>query len=98
MLPVVLRKEKLVEPVRRLPGEVVCQLSVLRQIDALLMDQGVTSRTSWASWRKEGPVQPHCSNSSGIRKQGEKSPPSPWKSRPRVSLAAELAQIRYGVE
>ena len=40
VLPVVLRKEKLVEPVRRLPGEVVCQLSVLRQIDALLMDQG----------------------------------------------------------
>lgn len=40
MLPVVLRKEKLVESVRRLPGEVVCQLSVLRQIDALLMDQG----------------------------------------------------------
>lgn len=46
MLPVVLCKEKLVEPVRRLPGEVVCQLPALRQIDALLMDQGVISRTS----------------------------------------------------
>ena len=40
VLPVVLREEKLVEPVRRLPGEAVRQLSVLCQIDALLMDQG----------------------------------------------------------
>ena len=51
-----------------------------------------------SSWRdssmKPGPSQPHSSNTLFIRKQGEKSLPSPVKLLPSASRAAELAQIR----
>ena len=94
VLPVVLHPLVLQQAVGHLLGQVVGELPVGGQVQALAVDQGVRERISSAYWRKAGPVHPHCSNSSFIKKQGEKSPPSPWKSRSRASLAEELAQIR----